>query len=105
MGILNRTETGPPVPVPIDEDGLLREKASVHGAECDKRFVEQVVMSQPDLPATVLRFPAIYGPGSYRHNEWIKRMLDHRPAILIGRGYARFRWTHSFAQDIGHAAS
>jgi nucleoside-diphosphate-sugar epimerase len=103
MGILNRTETGPPVPVPIDEDGPLREKLSIHGERAEKRWVEQVVLSHPELAATVLRFPAIYGPGSYRRNDWIKRMLDDRPAILIGKGEARFRFTHSYAEDVGHA--
>ena len=105
MGILNRTERGPAVPVPIDEDGPLREKPSIHGAASEKKDVERVVMSEPKLPATVLRYPAIYGPGSYRHQEWIKRMLDDRPAILIGRGYANFRFTHSFAQDVGLATA
>ncbi len=103
MGILNRTESGPPVPVPIDENGPLREKLSVHGAGNEKRWVEQVVLSEPKLPATVLRLPAIYGPGSYRRNDWIKRMLDDRPAIVLGSGEARFRFTHSFAEDIGLA--
>jgi nucleoside-diphosphate-sugar epimerase len=105
MGILNRTEPGPAVPVPIDENGPLRERPSIHGELHDKRWVEQVVLSEPALPATVLRYPAIYGPGSYRRQEWIKRMLDHRPAILIGAGEARFRFTHSFAQDIGWATA
>src|SRR4051794_17509291 len=95
MGIVNRTEPGPPVPVPIDEDGPLRERPSIHGAASEKRWVEQVVLSEPALPAAVLRFPAIYGPGSYRRQDWIKRMLDGRPAILIGRGEATFRFSHS----------
>ena len=105
MGILNRTESGPPVPVPINENGPLRDKLSIHGEGNEKRWVEQVVLSDPKLPTTVLRLPAIYGPGSYRHNDWIKRMLDDRPAIIIGTGEAKFRFTHSFAEDIGLATT
>ena len=38
MGIINRTEAGPPVPVPIDEGGPLRERPSVHGALYEKQL-------------------------------------------------------------------
>ena len=100
MGRCNRTEPGPPVPVPLTEDAPQRQKPSVHGPEHDKRFVEQVVTSEPTFPATILRFPAVYGPGTYRRNEWIKRMLDDRPFILLGAGEAQFRFSHGYAQDV-----
>jgi nucleoside-diphosphate-sugar epimerase len=51
MEIINRTEPGPPVPVPIDENGELRRDISLHGM-CDKRWVEQVVSAAPNFPAT-----------------------------------------------------
>lgn len=105
MGICNGTEPGPPVPVPIDEDGPLRERPSIHGARSEKRHVEEVVRSEPGLPATVLRFPAVYGPGSHRHQEWVRRMADGRPAIVIGAGEATFRFSHSYAEDVGWAAA
>jgi nucleoside-diphosphate-sugar epimerase len=100
MGILNRTETGPPVPVPMSEDAPQRRKPSLHGPEHEKQHVEQIVLAASTLPATILRFPAVYGPGTYRHGEWIRRMLDHRPAILLGKGYAGFRWSHGYAEDV-----
>ena len=103
MGIINRTEPGPPIPVPIDENGPLRLKPSIHGARAEKKDVEQVVIAHPKLPATVLRFPAVYGPGTYRRQEWIRRMLDHRPAIILGKGEATFRFTHGYAGDVGWA--
>lgn len=104
MGILNRTESGPPVPVPIDEDGPLRQKPSIHGDRAEKQWVERVLLAEPaTLPACVLRLPAVYGPGSFRHWDWVKRMLDRRPAILIGTGVAKFRWSHSCAEDVGWA--
>jgi nucleoside-diphosphate-sugar epimerase len=105
MGIINRTEPGPPIPVPIGEDAPLREKLSLHGPSYEKRRVEQVVLSEPSLPTSVLRFPAVYGPGSYRRQEWIKRMLDRRPAIILGKEEATFRFSHGYAQDIGAATA
>ncbi|MDQ3439890.1 MAG: NAD-dependent epimerase/dehydratase family protein, partial [Planctomycetota bacterium] len=91
---------GPPVPVPLTEDAPQRQKPSIHGPERDKRLVEEVVSSDPNFPATILRFPAVYGPGTYRRNDWIKRMLDGRPVILLGTGEAGFRFSHGYAQDV-----
>jgi nucleoside-diphosphate-sugar epimerase len=105
MGIINRTEPGLPIPVPIGEDAPLREKLSIHGASYEKRWVEQVVLSEPSLPSGVLRFPAVYGPGSYRRHEWIKRMLDQRPAIILGKEEAMFRFSHGYAEDVGAATA
>lgn len=105
MGIINRTESGPAVPVPINEDGPLRERPSIHGSKSEKKDVERVMLSQTKLPATVLRLPAIYGPGSYRRQEWVRRMLDNRPAIILGRGWATFRFSSGYADDMGHATA
>jgi nucleoside-diphosphate-sugar epimerase len=105
MGIINRTESAPIVPTPIDENGPLRTKPSLHGAEFEKQHVEEVVLSEPKLPATVLRFGAIYGPGSHRLGEWMRPMIDHRPVIVIGKGEATFRFSHSYAEDIGWATT
>ena len=100
MGRCNRTEPGPPVPVPLTEDAPQRQMPSIHGPERDKRFVEEVVTSEPKLPSTILRFPAVYGPGTYRRQDWIKRILDDRPFILLGAGEAQFRFSHGYAQDV-----
>jgi nucleoside-diphosphate-sugar epimerase len=100
MGLLNRTESGPPVLGPMNEDAPQRRQPSLHGPVHEKQHVEQIVSAEPKLPATILRFPAVYGPGTYRHGDWIRRMLDDRPAILIGKGYAGFRWSHGYAEDV-----
>jgi nucleoside-diphosphate-sugar epimerase len=104
-GIINRTEPGPPIPVPIDENGSLRRQPLRRDASKDKRWVEEVVLSEPKLPATVLRFPAIYGPGTYRHQDWIRRILDNRSAIVFGAGWATFRFSHSYAEDAACAVA
>src|SRR5690349_2318913 len=61
FGRLHGTEPGPPDPIPLTEDAPLREKLSVHGEDYEKRWVEEVVMSTPELPGTILRYPMIYG--------------------------------------------
>jgi nucleoside-diphosphate-sugar epimerase len=102
-GRLHRTEPGPPDPVPLDEDSPLREKLSIHCEKYEKRSVEEVVMFQRDLPGTILRLPAIYGPGDYRLYEVARRMLDRRPAIVLESSYAAWRWTHGYVENVAHA--
>ena len=105
MGRINRTEPGPPLPVPLDEEAPLREKLSIHGEDYEKRWVELVASAEAQLPVTMLRFGAVYGPGDYRCQDWIKRMIDQRPAILIGKAEAQFRFTHCYAQDAAWATA
>ena len=62
-------------------------------------------MGDPDLPGTVLRLPAVYGPGDYQHRlfDYVKRMDDGRPAILLGEKMANWRWTHGYVEDVASA--
>src|SRR5919201_605654 len=91
-GRLHGTEPGPVEPIPLTEDAPLRERLSIHGEEYEKRWVEQVVMSDSDLPGTVLRYPMIYGPNDGgRTFDIVKRILDNRPAILMDEVGARWR--------------
>lgn len=92
-GILWRNEGGPPNATPIGEDAPLRSvlypyRRVAKGPDdprysYDKIPVERAVMSDPDLPGTVLRLPATYGPGDRQHRlfEYLKRMDDGRPFI------------------------
>lgn len=61
FGRLHGTEPGPVEPIPLAEDAPLRENLSIHKEEYEKRWVEQAVMADPDLPGTILRYPMIYG--------------------------------------------
>lgn len=100
---------GPPDPVPLTEDSPLRERLYPYEREgvedYEKILVERVVMGTPGLPGTVLRLPAVYGPGDYQHRlfEYLKRMDDGRPAILLGEGMASWRWTHGYVEDVALA--
>ena len=60
----------------------------------------------PDsLPATVLRLPMVYGPGDYQHRlfDYLRRMDDGRPAILLSKGMASWRSERGYVEDMGEA--
>jgi nucleoside-diphosphate-sugar epimerase len=118
-GRLLGSEPGPPEPVPLDESAALRERMfpyrhtsagpSDWTYHYEKILAEQAVLASDALPGTVLRLPAVYGPGDpYRRlRPYIKRMDDARPAILLETVQARWRWSHGYvenvAQDIARA--
>lgn len=113
-GRLLGTEPGSPEPVPIDEDAALRQtffpyRHTAAGPadwtyHYEKILAERAVLAS-SLPATVLRLPAVYGPGDpYRRlRPYIKRMDDRRPAILLEAAQAGWRWTHGYVEDVAHA--
>ena len=119
FGRINNTESGPPDPLPLTEDSALRENRYPYRADpprspddpqhwrdlYDKIPAEQIVMSEPELPGTILRLPAVYGPGDFqhRHYSWLKRMLDHRPAILFDEAEAKWRWAYGYIDNIAAA--
>lgn len=104
-GRLHRTEPGPADPVPLDEDAPLREKLSVHGAAYEKVAVERVARSEPKLPCTILRYPAVYGPGDKQHRlrNWVQRMDDGLPFILMGQDQSNWRFTHGNTENVAAA--
>jgi nucleoside-diphosphate-sugar epimerase len=103
FGRLHGTEPGPPDPVPLSEDAPLRELLSIHGEDYEKRWVEQAVMSDPALPGTVLRLPALYGVGDYRPFDYLKRMDDGRPAILMDQQKAAWRFSRGNVKNVAAA--
>jgi nucleoside-diphosphate-sugar epimerase len=61
-----------------------------------KSAIEQILLGQDDVRATVIRPWAIYGPGTRFSREWhfVKRALDGRGAVVLAdRGQARFHTT------------
>ena len=106
-GRLHRTEPGPSDPTPLNEDAPLRATLSIHGAGYEKIAVERIARSDPRLSCTVLRYPAVYGPGDYQHRlgQWVRRMDDHRPFILIGKSQAAWRFTHGYVENVAAATA
>jgi nucleoside-diphosphate-sugar epimerase len=113
-GRLLGTEPGPPDPIPIDENAPLREtlfpyRRSASGPadwtyHYEKILAERALLASR-LPATVLRLPAVYGPGDpYRRlRPFIKRMDDRRSAIILEETQASWRWTHGYVEDVAQA--
>lgn len=110
-GRFHGSEPGPPESVPLTEEAALREKLfpyrrSGRGMDdYDKIPVERAVMGSPGLPGTVLRLPAVYGPGDQQHRIFsdLKRMDDGRPAILLEEDVAAWRWTRGYVENVADA--
>jgi nucleoside-diphosphate-sugar epimerase len=110
-----RVDVGPAESALLDEDSPLRTnlypyRAYAKGSDdwvynYEKILVERVVMSDPDLPGIVLRLSAVYGPGDYQHRvfDYVKRMDDGRPAILLEEGMARWRWSRGYVENVAAA--
>ena len=98
----------PRLPVPLTE----RSPTAPPGPETyatKKAAIEQVLLGQDDLPATLFRAGAIHGPWSSWAREWhfVKRALDGRRAIVLAyHGESRFHPTsvHNLAELIWLAA-
>jgi nucleoside-diphosphate-sugar epimerase len=114
---LRRVDSSPPDPQPLKEDAPLRQAFYPYRAQAqqegdflhqyEKILVERVASAQPDLPATVLRLPCVYGPGDYQHRtfEYLKPMVDGRPAILLSDVRAGWRWTRGYVENVAAAVA
>jgi len=85
-------EQFPRFPVPINERGQPTVEPGDANYSTKKAAIEQVLLGQDALPATLIRAGAIYGPGgSVREWYFVKRILDERPYVILGdRGRSRF---------------
>jgi nucleoside-diphosphate-sugar epimerase len=47
----------------------------------------------------------VYGPGDYQHRlyEYLKRMDDERPAILLDKGLAGWQSSFGYVENVAHA--
>ena len=114
-GCLLGLENDAPAIEPLTEDAPLRESRYPYRQfterqedwiyHYEKIFVEQIVMSDAQLPGTILRLPNVYGPRDHKHRtlEYLKRMDDGRSAILLGEHRAAWRWTRGYVENIAEA--
>lgn len=118
-GILIGIEEGTIEKMPLTEDANLRTRLYPYRGDepraeddprkilddYDKILAERVYMSVPELPGTILRLPMVYGPGDYQHRlfEYLKRMDDKRPAILLEEGLANWQWTRGYVENVADA--
>lgn len=96
------------LPVPIPERHPTVPPGSQSYAT-KKAAIEQTLLGQDELPATLIRAGAIHGPYSSWAREWhfVKRILDGRRAIVLAyRGRSRFHpiSVHNLAELIWLAA-
>jgi nucleoside-diphosphate-sugar epimerase len=103
FGRVHGTEPGPPIELPLTEESPLREV--VIDPTYDKVAVEEALRSDSDLPVTILRYPAVHGPGDPQHRlyQLIRRMDDGRSAILVQDSMASWRWMRGYSEDVAHA--
>jgi nucleoside-diphosphate-sugar epimerase len=119
-GVLHGSETGPLEPVPLTESSPLRTKLQTYPPdrirmlqqvfgwlddEYDKIPVEREILSNPDVPGTVLRLPMVYGPGDplRRCRPVVKRVDDRRPAMLFEEKHARWRGPRGYVENVAAA--
>ena len=119
-GVLHGTESGPLEPVPLTEDSPVRQNLHVYPPETlkilrgvfswvddayDKIPVERTVLADPDLPATVLRLPMVYGPADRLHRLFplLKRMQDGRMKIICSAEMATWRWSRGYVENVAAA--
>jgi nucleoside-diphosphate-sugar epimerase len=107
-GRLLGVEAGPVDSIPLTEAAPLRTKLYPYRGEVpreagdprrwmddyDKILVERTILGDPHLVGTVLRLPMF---------EYLKRMDDGRPVILLERGLARWRWTRGYVENVAAA--
>lgn len=101
-------------PVPLAEDAPLRSELYPYAGtrpgmeHYDKILAERVVLNayyKDGYPGSIVRLPMIYGPGDAQHRLWeyIKRMLDKRPAILLGACQAVWLSHRGYVDDVAFA--
>lgn len=115
-GSLWQREPGESTSGRLTEDSALREnlypyREDVKGPadplyNYDKILVEQEMMNGP-ISATALRLPMVYGPNDRQHRlyGYMKRMIDHRPAILLDQERIDWRGIRGYRDNCAHAIS
>ena len=120
MGIIHGIEPGPLQEMPLNEESELRTQTNTYSPEgmkkvreiypwvddqYDKVPMEQAVLNDCDLYATVLRLPMVYGPGDplHRFHAILKRMDDGRRQIIFADDVAGYRTPRGYVDNVGAA--
>lgn len=103
FGRAQRTEPGPYVPTPLTEESALRR--AVVDPAYDKVGVERAAAAVDGMAATIVRLPAVHGPGDEQHRlyPYVRRMDDGRREILLDEAVRAWRWTRGYVEDMGRA--
>lgn len=116
FAIVQKKETGREA-LPVGEQAPLRRETFYYRDYAEdendltynysKLLVEEILLGEPDLPATILRLPCVYGVGDHKHRfyPYIRRMDDQRPFILVDESEARWRWTRGYVENVAEAVA
>lgn len=118
-GVMIGTESDPVEETPLKETSPMRLKLYPYRLQerrtqddpqawlddYEKILVEGAVLGDPGLPGTVLRLPMVHGPGDRQHRlfEYLKRMDDGRPAILLEEEHAKWQVTRGYVENAAWA--
>ncbi|MBO0910481.1 MAG: NAD-dependent epimerase/dehydratase family protein [Acidobacteria bacterium] len=119
-GVWHEVEPGPVEPLPITEDSPVRTVRTLYPRDTlkmlksiltwvdehyDKIAVEEAILSDPEVRATILRLPMVYGPGDPLHRFFplLKRVTDKRPYVLLPDNLAAWRGPRGYVENIAHA--
>lgn len=102
-GCFSRIESESIEPTPLTEESKLRTVMHPYRTPAtasdtleyfyDKILAEREISAEPDLPATILRLPKVYGPGD-----------NADLATVYGfRNHPDWRWTHGFVENVAAA--
>ena len=87
-GVYGFGSAADPLPVPVPEDHDTVSPGDTEYA-ARKRAIE-LILGEAELPTTVIRPGAVYGPHTKHSREWyfVQRVLDGRETIVLARGGA-----------------
>ncbi len=114
---LRKLEIGTYDETPLKEDAPLRELLFPYRGNAvdalhtsymyEKLLVEGLTRSDTKVPSTILRLPVVFGPNDpqSRTFEYVTRMHEKRPAILLGKRQANWRVTRGYVEDVAACIS
>lgn len=98
-------------PLPIGEDAPKATTRFLYGMQAgyDKGLLEDAAgraWAEEGFPVTIVRYPALYGPGDTTPREWyyVRQALDGRAAILAPNG-GQAIFSRGFLENMAHAVA
>jgi nucleoside-diphosphate-sugar epimerase len=103
------------VPVPLTEESPLRtslypfrdmpNRPLQAPDDYEKILVEKIVMSNPDLPGTIIRLPMVYGENDPLHRlfPYLQRIDNNRHAIVLPESVANWRGSYGYVENVAYA--
>jgi nucleoside-diphosphate-sugar epimerase len=114
-GLFLGLEEGPIEQTPLTEEAPVRTLLYPYRAQAegpndfrfsyDKVPVEQLILSDPNLPGTIVRLPVVHGPGDpfHRLSAYLKRMDAGRRIILLDEGMAAWKCPRGEVENVAQA--